>query len=90
MRLTAGVLSHGGQAEAVHAGEGQVQVLLHRAQTQVLGVQVDQRAQQSGRTLAPELPAAPQTALLHPATRGACRDRLLVRLVTSHTSAILF
>lgn len=50
---------------AVDVGEGEAEVLLHGAQAEVFGVQVDQRAQQSGRTLLAELPAAPQTLLLH-------------------------
>ena len=56
---------------AVHVGEGQAEVLLHGAQPQVFGVEVNQRAQQGVRTLLAELPAAPQTLLLHPAPQRA-------------------
>lgn len=57
---------------AVDVGEGQAQVLLHRLQAEVFGVQVDQRAQQSGGAVLAELPAAPQALLLHAAPQGAC------------------
>lgn len=55
----------------INVSEGEAQVLLHGAQTKVFGVQVDQRAEQGGRTLLPEVPAAPQALLLHPAPQGA-------------------
>lgn len=50
---------------AVDVGEGEPEVLLHRAQTEVFGVQVNQGAQQSSRALLPELLAAPQALLFH-------------------------
>lgn len=50
---------------AVDVGEGEAEVLLHGAQAEVFGVEVNQGAQQSGRTLLPELLAAPQALLLH-------------------------
>lgn len=58
---------------AVDVGEGEAQVLLHGAQAEVFGVQVNQGAQQSGGTLLPELPAAPQALLLHPTPQRAIR-----------------
>lgn len=60
---------------AVDVGEGEAEVLLHGAQAEVFGVQVNQRAQQSGGTLLPELPAAPQALLLHPTPQRACRGQ---------------
>lgn len=56
---------------AIDVGEGEAEVLLHGAQAEVLGVQVDQRVQQSGGAVLPELPAAPQTLLLHPTPQRA-------------------
>lgn len=50
---------------AVDVREGEAQVLLHGAQAKVFGVQVNERAQQSGRTLLPEMTTAPQALLLH-------------------------
>lgn len=57
---------------AVDVGEGESQVLLHRPQAKVFGVQVDQRAQQGGGAVLAELPAAPQALLLHATPQGAC------------------
>lgn len=59
---------------AVDVGEGEAEVLLHGAQPEVFGVQVNQRAQQSGGTLLPQLPAAPQALLLHPTPQRAWRE----------------
>lgn len=50
---------------AIDVSEREAEVLLHGAQPEVFGVQVNQRAQQSGRTLLSEMPAAPQALLLH-------------------------
>ena len=60
---------------AVDVGEGEAKVLLHSAQAEVFGVQVNQRAQQSGRTLLPELPTAPQALLLHSTPQRAWREQ---------------
>lgn len=57
---------------AVDVGEGQSQVLLHRPQAKVFGVQVDERTQQGGGAVLAELPAAPQALLLHATPQGAC------------------
>lgn len=50
---------------AVDIGKRQAEMLLHRAQTKIFGVQINKRAQQHGGTLLPELLAAPQALLLH-------------------------
>lgn len=63
------------RVRAVDVGEGEAEVLLNCAQAKVFGVQVDQRAQQSGRILLPELPAAPQAALLHSTPQRASRQQ---------------
>lgn len=57
---------------AVDVGEGQSQVLLHRPQAKVFGVQVDQRAQQGGGAVIAQLSAAPQALLLHTTPQRAC------------------
>lgn len=57
---------------SVDVGEGQSQVLLHRPQAKVFGVQVDQRAQQGGGAVIAQLSAAPQALLLDATPQGAC------------------
>lgn len=56
---------------AVDIGKGEAQVLLHGTQAEVFGVEVNQRAQQSGGTLLSEVPTAPETLFLHPAPKRA-------------------
>lgn len=69
---------------AVDIGKREAHVLLHRAQAKIFGVQVNDRAQQHGGTLLPELLAAPQALLLHSTPQRAWEsskitDRILGR-----------
>ena len=60
-----------GVVGGVQAAEGQPQVLLRGVQAQVLGVEVDQGAQQGWGAVLPQHLAAPQALLLHTAPAGA-------------------
>lgn len=60
---------------AVDVGEGEAEVLLHGAQTKVFGVQVNQRTQQSGRTMLSELPVAPEALFLYSTPQRTCRKK---------------
>lgn len=65
------------RVRAIDISEGEAQVLLHGAQAKVFGVQVNQRAQQSGGTLLTEMPTAPQALLLHSTPQRAWREMQL-------------
>lgn len=60
---------------AIDVGEGEAEVLLHGAQAEVFGVQVNQRSQQSGGALLPKLLAAPQALLLHSTPQRAYTEQ---------------
>ena len=55
----------------VDVTKGKAQMLLHGAQAKVLGVEIDQGAQQCCRTLLPQQLTAPQALLLHTAPPSA-------------------
>lgn len=64
---------------AIDVSKGEAEVLLHGAQAEVFGVQVNQRPQQSSGTVLPELPAAPQALFLHATPQRAWREKPLVQ-----------
>ena len=56
-------------------GEGQLAVLLHRAEAEVLAAEEEQRVEEDDGGVRPQLFTVPQILLLHPGVDVTCTER---------------